>query len=381
MHRLGAKGLSCGRIREYNAATTRQDLSGSTGDAPLSAFSLVRPSHRHASRLLNVTLIRQFFWNSSENRLRAPFRILLYFFLWILISRVLDWILIPPLSSLWVSFGLGNVNWFEHGVHFVLYFVVVVGVTFFVAHTVDKRSARQLGMQLDRGWWLELAAGLALGAILMSAIFVLVWMLGWIEVSNLFAVLAPDDIPFGVAFAGAFIVFIIIGVTEELMFRGYVLRNCAEGMHAVGIAPRTAVVGAWLLSSALFGFFHILNPGATPASTINLMLAGMMLGLPMVLTARLGMPIGLHIAWNFVQGNIYGFPVSGNDFSRVTVFETLIRGPELWTGGLFGPEAGVLGLLAILAGSGMIIWWLGRTGARSVVEHIAIYRPRSQSIE
>jgi len=342
---------------------------------------LICPSHHRASRHFNVTLLRQFFWNSSENRVRAPFRILLYFCMWILISRVLDWILIPPLSRLWVSLGMGNVNWFEHGVHFVLYFFVVVGVTFLAAHTIDKRSARQVGMQLDRAWWIELFVGVALGAILMSMIFVLVWLLGWIEVSTIFAVLAPDNIPFGVALAGALIVFIVIGVTEELMFRGYVLRNCAEGMHAVGIAPRVAVVGAWLLSSALFGFFHVLNPNATLASTVNLMLAGMMLGLPMVLTARLGMSIGLHIAWNFVQGNIYGFPVSGNDFSRVTVFETITRGPVLWTGGQFGPEAGVLGLLAILAGSGLIIWWLGRTGARSVVEQIAVYRPRSQSIE
>ena len=371
-----------GRNCEYNAATTRTGLSGSAGVLPsLRSSPKTRPSHRHIGRLYHVTLLQQFFWNSSENRLRAPFRILLYFMMWILISRVLDWILIPPLSRIWVSLGMGNVNWFEHGVHFVLYFFVVVGVTFFAAHAIDKRSARQVGMQLDRAWWLELLAGVALGAILMSMIFALVWLLGWIEVSKIFAVLAPDNIPFGVALAGAFIVFIIIGVTEELMFRGYVLRNCAEGMHAVGIAPRIAVIGAWVFSSVLFGFFHVLNPNATAASTINLVLAGMMLGLPMVLTARLGMPIGLHIAWNFVQGNIYGFPVSGNDFSRVTVFETIARGPVLWTGGQFGPEAGLLGLLAILAGSGLIIWWLGRMGAQSVVELLAIYRPRAQTFE
>lgn len=324
-----------------------------------------------------MTLLRQSFWNQSENRMRAPFRILLYFFLWILLSRVLDWILIPPLTWLWIALGQGNITWFEHGVHFVLYLCVVIFVTLFAAHWVDKRSARDVGMQLDRAWWLELVAGLALGAALMSAIFGLVWMLGWIEVSNLFAVLAPDDIPFGIALAGALIVFTVIGVTEELMFRGYVLRNCAEGLRAAGVSPQPAIIGAWLLSSALFGSFHVLNPNATLASTINLALAGMMLGLPLVLTGRLGMPIGLHIAWNFVQGNIYGFPVSGNDFSRVTVFETITHGPELWTGGQFGPEAGILGLLAILAGSGLIIWWLGRMGAHSVVASLAIYRPRT----
>lgn len=322
-----------------------------------------------------MDLLRAFFWNQSENRLRAPFRILLYFAMWILFSRLLDWILIPPLTRIWVAMGLTNVTWFQHGAHFVLYFFAVILVSFLAAHWIDKRSARQLGMQLDGVWWTELAAGLALGAVLMSMIFALVWLLGWIEVSNIFAVLAAD-IPFVVAILGALIVFIVIGVTEELMFRGYVLRNCAEGFHGIGVSPRNAVLAAWVLSSALFGGFHILNPNATIASTINLTLAGMMLGLPMVLTGRLGMPIGLHIAWNFVQGNIYGFPVSGNDFSRVTVFETITGGPELWTGGEFGPEAGVLGLLAILAGSMMIIWWLGRQGASQVVEEIGVYRAR-----
>lgn len=325
--------------------------------------------------------VQRVFWNMGEGRLRAPFRILVYFVLWILLSRLLDWMLIPPLTNLWIAQGGTNVTWVAHGIHFALYFVDVILVTYFCAHAIDRRSTRQLGMQLDRAWWIELLAGLALGAVLMSLIFLLAWLLGWIQINTLFAVLAPD-IPFVVAILGALFVFVVIGVTEELMFRGYVLRNCAEGIRGVGIAPRTAVIGGWLLSSALFGAFHVLNPNANWISTINLTLAGMMLGLPMVLTGRLGMSIGLHIAWNFVQGNIYGFPVSGNDFSRVTVFETLTSGPDLWTGGRFGPEAGLIGVFAILAGSALIVWWLrGRTGRRGIDESLAIYQPRAVSRE
>ena len=103
---------------------------------------------------------------------------------------------------------------------------------------------------------------------------------------------------------------------------------------------------------------HALNPGATAATTTKIALAGIFLALPFLLTGKLALSIGVHIAWNFFQGNVFGFPVSGNSMFRTTIFNTVQGGPELWTGGTFGPEAGLLGLIAIVVGSLAMMWWV-----------------------
>ncbi|NJL33875.1 MAG: hypothetical protein HC893_08460 [Chloroflexaceae bacterium] len=83
----------------------------------------------------------------------------------------------------------------------------------------------------------------------------------------------------------------------------------------------------------------------------------MFLGLGYVLTGQLAISIGLHITWNFFQGTVFGFPVSGQDFTRVGVFSIEQGGPPLWTGGAFGPEAGLMGLLTIALGSALTVGW------------------------
>jgi hypothetical protein len=88
-----------------------------------------------------------------------------------------------------------------------------------------------------------------------------------------------------------------------------------------------------------------------------------------LLTGELAIPIGVHITWNFFQGNVFGFPVSGSDFSMATFIGIQQGGPELWTGGPFGPEAGLLGLGGIFLGGALTYLWVrwryGRAGLRT----------------
>jgi hypothetical protein len=157
---------------------------------------------------------------------------------------------------------------------------------------------------------------------------------------------------------------VCLGLHEELVFRGYQLTNMAEGLNFSRFGPRAAIVLALVLSAFLFGTFHVWNPNASTLSTINLTLwGGLLLGLGYVLTGRLALPMGLHIAWNFFEGNVFGFPVSGWGTLGATFLSIEQSGPPLFTGGAFGPEAGLLTIAASILGVSMIVLWVrARTG-------------------
>jgi hypothetical protein len=83
-------------------------------------------------------------------------------------------------------------------------------------------------------------------------------------------------------------------------------------------------------------------------AVVGIFLAGIFLGYAFIRSGQLWLAIGLHTGWNFFEGVVFGFPVSGLHFYRLT--EARVVGPELWTGGAFGPEAGLLLIPALALG-------------------------------
>jgi uncharacterized protein len=236
---------------------------------------------------------------------------------------------------------------------------------------LDRRPFVDFGFRLDGGWWLDLLFGLALGALLMTTIFLVELTLGWVTVEGAFEAVEP-----GTRFALAILlptgIFVCVGVYEETLTRGYQLRNAAEGLNYPALGPRGAVLGAWVLSSIFFGALHAANPNASTVSTLNIAMAGLLLGFGYVLTGELALPIGLHITWNFFQGSVFGFPVSGMRPVGATFLSTEQGGPTLWTGGPFGPEAGLLGPAAMILGGLLIALWVRlRSGKLSIHTPIA----------
>jgi uncharacterized protein len=236
---------------------------------------------------------------------------------------------------------------------------------------LDRRPFPAFGFHLGAGWWLDLLFGMILGALLMTVVFLVELELGWVKVTGAFENYGGGStfvIP--ILFPAAYFVF--VGFSEETVSRGYQLKNAAEGLNFPALGPRGAVLLAWVLSSAFFGVLHAGNPNATLISTLNIVLAGLMLGFGFVLSGELAIPIGLHITWNFFQGAIFGFPVSGFGAFGPTLLVTEQGGPDLWTGGPFGPEGGLLIPAVMLLGVSLIALWTRlRTGKVSLSTSVA----------
>lgn len=251
----------------------------------------------------------------------------------------------------------------------------LVGITLSIwiaGKWLDRRRFSDFGLHLTRRWWVDLAFGMVLGGVLMAVVFAVQLGAGWITITETF--FTPNGSFPGLILV-ALIAFIAVGFQEELLTRGYYLKNLAEGLNHPSIGPRTALLLGYIISSAVFGGLHFLNPHSTLISTFNLFLAGLLLGFGYVITRQLAIPIGLHITWNFFQGNVFGFPVSGNP-AGPTFIAIEQGGPDLMTGGAFGPEAGMLGIFAMVLGILLIYAWVKRYHGRADLEtDLAQYTP------
>lgn len=191
----------------------------------------------------------------------------------------------------------------------------------------------------------ELAAGLAAGFVLFSIAAGMVALLGGFSILRL---RGEGDLWYwlGIAFFS--------GMVEEAVFRGVVQRQLE------------AMFGTWTalaVTSAFFGLAHLMNPGASLFAAFAIACeAGILLGAAYLVTRRLWVPIGLHMAWNFTQGWVYSIPVSGSG-PPVGLLETRLSGPEWLTGGAFGLEASAVALVvASVAGFGLL-YHVHRRGA------------------
>ncbi len=305
------------------------------------------------------------FWNRHERRLRAGWRILLQLALFV-VALVAFTLVGRRLVSGPAGTALGS----------AVYLVLAVGFTWLLARFVDRRRFAEYGFHLSARAWIDLGFGFALGAGLMTAIFLVEILAGWVELETR-AVTKSGLSPLPALLLSVF-AFAVVAVNEELTFRGYQLRNLAEGLAGRRIDPRAAIVAAWAISSLVFGLAHLSNAGSTLVSALNIFLVtALLVGLPYVLTGELAIPIGIHLSWNLFQGTVFGLPVSGTETPEALLAVTQ-HGPPLWTGGAFGPEGGLLATLSSVVGCGLVLLWI-RTRHGRIALHDALARYRRPS--
>ena len=208
-----------------------------------------------------------------------------------------------------------------------VYILAMYGTYWLFVHWIEKRPPTEISLQ---GAGAELGKGVLIGMGLFIIVIAILWLAGSYQVLGY---QLPPLILSALGFA------ISTGFTEELIFRGILFRIIEEGL------------GTWIgltISAAIFGLLHIFNPNATLISSLAIALeAGLMLAATFIYTRRLWLPVGLHLAWNFTQGSIFGVTVSGNPADGL--LRSRLVGPELLSGGEFGAEASVVAVVLGLA--------------------------------
>ena len=188
---------------------------------------------------------------------------------------------------------------------------------------VERRPVTELGLQ---GALPEFGVGYLLGAALFTSVISVLGLLGVFEIVGrhpMSVMLAP------------FLWMIVHAVLEELVFRGLIFRLAERSLGSIA---------ALLISAVVFGASHLFNPGANLLSGVAICVeAGILLGVTFMLTRRLWFCIGVHAAWNFVQGGVFSVPVSGNDIPGL--LQGRLQGPIWLTGGAFGAEASVVAVV------------------------------------
>ncbi|MEJ8843522.1 type II CAAX endopeptidase family protein [Lacibacter sp. H375] len=183
----------------------------------------------------------------------------------------------------------------------------------------DKQSFKSLGL-IWNGFGKERTAGVVTGILLLTVMATVLWLMKLLE-----WFVADINVA---EFALTIIILVSVSFSEEVVFRGYILNNLMQS---------TSVLPALSISALLFAGFHSLNSHMSLIAFINIFIAGVLLGVNYIYTRNLWFAIFFHFTWNFVQGPVLGFEVSG--LSLPSLLEQNLKGSVLLTGGAFGLEA------------------------------------------
>jgi membrane protease YdiL (CAAX protease family) len=208
--------------------------------------------------------------------------------------------------------------------------------SYLVTRFVNRKPLAAVGLWLHEHVMREVLGGILLGFLMISGVFLIMTVLGFVtvgfrdlSVGDCFLILLPSVLIF--SFGAMF---------EEVLFRGYPFQTLIQGV---------TLLPAALIMAALFTASHLGNPNISVIGFVNIAFAGIWLSVAYIKTRNLWLPFGLHFGWNFSQTTIYSLPTSGIEFGNMKFFLVTVSGPDWMTGGLFGPEGGVLATVALIA--------------------------------
>jgi membrane protease YdiL (CAAX protease family) len=308
--------------------------------------------------------MKKIFWNRKERRIKSGWRAIIFFFVYIAFISVTVLLRLAAGRTIVTTF-----------VAILALFAATAVALWFVSRFVDHRGYREFGLGFDKKWWQDIICGFLISALVFIVVFAIEHALGWTTVTQLLK--NEKDVFVNFPFVPILLIALLahtgIVLLEEIYFRGYLIKNLAEGFNSRRVNSRMAVVLAYTASSILFALFHIRNPNISMLGVVNILILGLFFGLPYLLTGEIALSISLHASWNFFMGVVFGFPISGS-MEEVAVIATQQSGPVIWTGGNFGPEGGLIGLFAMLTGCVLTVLWIRLSRRRlSLVTRLAEY--------
>lgn len=232
---------------------------------------------------------------------------------------------------------------------FLFSFIGASLLVFFRVVKIEKRKISSIGFSKEK-WLIKYIIGFLIGLILMGLVVLILYLFGFATINK------TSNQPIGkLALVNIFVLligWIIQGGTEEIVTRGWL-------MNVLG--ARYGIKFGLFISSVLFGALHLFNPNVNYIAILNIILVGYLFGLYVIKTNDLWGACGIHSAWNFAQGNLFGFEVSGLDINVGSLFDFNLTGNSLISGGSFGPEAGLCSTLILILGI-IIILFLDKKG-------------------
>lgn len=220
---------------------------------------------------------------------------------------------------------------------------IIIIVTSAFCQLLRKKPFTEITGRFNFNWFGNLLKGCAVGAGLMVVPAAILYTGGWVTWNR------PQlDIPSLISATG---MFISVALAEEFLFRGFVFQRLING---IGVWPAQLIIAGYFL------LIHFNNPGMTGTvkifASVNIFIASILFGLAFIKTKSLAMPLGIHFMANWVQGTLLGFGVSGNDEAGILKPQFTLA-PEWLTGGTFGLEASLFGLVSLIIVTAAFYAW------------------------
>lgn len=276
---------------------------------------------------------------TTKIKLNIPLTIIVYFLLW-LIGLVLGRLL--ALSVLNIFEFIGNINEsFGVALRKLMVCGTQITVFFLWVKFVERRHLNSIGFKTGRPLK-SYIIGFIVGLCAITAVTAILVFTGVVKLQYRQVVYSYMITNIGIIALG----WVIQSASEEIAIRGWLIPRLGNtGSPTMAIA----------ITAIVFGILHLFNSGVTVLSFINLTLSGIFFAGYAIVNENIWGVCGLHFAWNFALGNIYGFPVSGFFANGETIFQTQQIGSALLTGGDFGPEGGLVTTIMLLIAIGVLV--------------------------